>query len=311
MLSTPSALAGSFAQSWPALAIAKGTVQIVHGLAEHGGRYARLASALNAARYSVYALDLPGHGAACLPADLGFFGACGGWGICLDRVATLHRRIVSEHPAVPHFILGHSMGSFLVQQFIARPGHDLAGVILSGSNGPPNLMARAGRLVARLERARLGPRGRSVLLRTLAFDQYNRIFRPNRTAYDWLSRDESEVDRYLADPACGFNPTVQLWIDLLDALSKLHQSSVLKLIPQDLPILVLAGARDPVSAETRGLQNLLRIYQGTGLQNVSHRFYEGARHEPFNETNRAEVTADLIAWLDALVSSDRPPQSAK
>jgi alpha-beta hydrolase superfamily lysophospholipase len=281
---------------------AQATVQIVHGLAEHAGRYARLAAALNSAGYVVYAIDLPGHGSACPPEELGLFAISDGWQRCLEGIESLHRRIEMEYPGLPHFLLGHSMGSFLVQQFMQKLHHGLAGVILSASDGPPNLLARAGRWVARLERARLGPRGRSALLQAFAFGKYNRAFRPNRTAYDWLSRDEREVDGYLADPACGFNPTTQLWIDLLDALNQLHRPPHLARIPKDLPVIVLAGELDPVSAKTRGLQKLLRLYQKAGLQKVTHRFYAGARHELFHETNRDEVTTDLISWLDGIVA---------
>jgi alpha-beta hydrolase superfamily lysophospholipase len=284
----------------------KAAVQIVHGLAEHAGRYDRLAAALSAAGYEVYAGDLRGHGRSLSDgAELGFFSKSEGWQKCLGDLKLLHRHIAADHPGLPIFLVGHSMGSFLVQHFISENGTGLAGVVLSGSDGAPALIAAAGRFVARLERLRLGPHGRSRLIHALAFGAYNKPFRPARTPFDWLSRDPVEVDRYLNDPLCGFVPTVQLWIDLLDALRPIGSTRQLARIPKSLPIHVIAGSRDPVSASTRGLERLLAAYQRAGLTRITHRFYPEARHEVFNETNRDEVTRDLIAWLDGVV--DRLP----
>jgi alpha-beta hydrolase superfamily lysophospholipase len=211
-------------------------------LAEHGGRYARLAGALNAAGYAVYANDHRGHGrTAANPHDLGFFSATDGWRKCLDDLRSLYRCIVADHPGLPVVLLGHSMGSFLARHYAGEHGDELAGLVLSASDGKPSLLARAGRLIARLERWRLGPRGRSGLIQSLSFGAYNKPFAPARTPADWLSRDSAAVDLYLADPLCGFRPTVQLWIDLLDALGEIAAPSRLALLPKRLPLYVIAG----------------------------------------------------------------------
>jgi alpha-beta hydrolase superfamily lysophospholipase len=289
---------------WEPEIFPKAAVQIVHGLAEHGGRYGRLATALCTAGYAVYAGDLRGHGRTSAgPHDLGFFAESDGWQKCLGDLWLLHRRIAVDHPGLPILLVGHSMGSFLAQQFASEHGDMLAGLVMAGSDGPPKLLARAGRLVARLERMRHGPRGRSALIHSLAFGAYNKSFRPVRTPFDWLSRDSVEVDRYVNDPLCGFVPTVQLWVDLLDALGRIATTERLARIPKSLPIHVIAGTRDPVSSNARGLERLLAAYQRAGLERVTHGFYDGARHELFNETNRDEVTRDLIAWLDQVAGS--------
>jgi alpha-beta hydrolase superfamily lysophospholipase len=287
---------------WDPKTSPKAAIQIVHGLAEHAGRYAELAADLSAHGYVIYACDLRGHGPAAAAEDLGFFAESGGWQKCMGDLLLLHRRIVGENPGLPIFMLGHSMGSFMAQQFISEHGAGLSGAVLAGSDGAPSILAAAGRIIARLERLRLGLRGRSPLLQSLAFDSFNKTFRPARTRFDWLSRDPQEVDLYMKDPLCGFMPTVQLWIDLLDAWAHFSRPGRQAIIPEALPVYVIAGTCDPVSANTRGLDKLLAAYRRAGLERVTHCYYPGARHELFHETNRAEVRHDLIAWLNHVVN---------
>jgi alpha-beta hydrolase superfamily lysophospholipase len=286
----------------------RAVVQIVHGLAEHAGRYARLAAALNGADYAVYAHDQRGHGrTAPTPQALGFFAERNGWRKCLDDVASMNRRIAADHPGLPIVLLGHSMGSFLVQHFMSEQGARLAGAVLAASNGKPSALASIGRLVARMERLRLGARGRSALILALSFGSFNKPFAPARTHADWLSRDTEEVDAYLRDPLCGFQPSVQLWIDLLDALPEIARPARQARIPKRLPIFIISGESDPVSEKGRGLERLLAAYRTAGLERVAHRFYPGARHELFHELNREEVTRDLVAWLDGVIGSRPAP----
>jgi alpha-beta hydrolase superfamily lysophospholipase len=280
---------------WLPAGVPQAVVQIVHGMSEHAGRYARLAGALNAERYAVYASDLRGHGKTCTSKDdLGFFAASGGWRKCLDDLWLVNRKAASDHPGLPIVLLGHSMGATLARQLMGEHGDSLAGIVLSGSSGQPNALAQSGRLTARLERLRLGPRGKSKLIQSLTFDAFNKRFQPTRTRFDWLSRDPTEVDQYVADPLCGFSVSTQLWIDLLDAWAAIAQSC--EGVPRTLPIFVIAGTYDPVSAGTKALIPMLDQYRSASLT-VESKFYPQARHELLNETNRDEVTADLIAWL--------------
>jgi alpha-beta hydrolase superfamily lysophospholipase len=283
----------------------RAVVQIVHGLAEHAGRYARLAQALTDAGYAVYADDHRGHGrTASRDEERGFFAERDGWRKCLDDLWRLNRWISAERPGLPVFLIGHSMGSFMAQQFISEHGEALAGALLSGSSGrPPPALAAVARLVARIERLRLGPRGQSALVGRLTFGTFNKRFEPARTPFDWLSRDAAEVDKYLADPLCSTPLRVQLALDVLDALVDVTSAARQARIPKHLPIHVIAGSRDPVSAETRTLDQLLAAYRAAGLTAVTHRFYPEARHELFNETNRGEVTRDVLTWLAAIVDS--------
>lgn len=293
-----------FVYRWMPEAPARATIQIVHGLAEHAARYARLAEALTGAGYAVYAHDWRGHGrTARTPAELGYFADFDGWGKCLDDAWMVNRRMAADQPGLPIFLIGHSMGSLLAQHFIEQHGGALAGCVLSASDGKPPAIAGVGRLIARFERLRLGKHGISGLINAMAFGAFNKPFGPARTEFDWLSRDAAEVDKYVADPLCGFPSTVQLWIDLLDVLPTIADPAAQARIPKHLPIYVIAGSRDPVSRNTAGLQQLLGAYKAAGLDRVQHRFYDGARHELFNETNRDEVTGDLLAWLGRVVAT--------
>jgi alpha-beta hydrolase superfamily lysophospholipase len=289
-----------FARRWLPAAPPRAIVQIVHGLTEHSARYARLAAALNDAGYGVYAADLRGHGPMAAAADRGHFADEGGWDKVVGDLWTLNRRIAADEPGTPIVLLGHSLGSFLGRSFIARHSDALAGVVLSGSSGRPPMIATFGRIIAREERLRLGRRGKSDPVFQMWFGDFNKPFKPARTAFDWLSRDEKEVDAYVADPFCGFPFTTQLAIDVLDALPHATSPASLAAIRKDMPIYVFSGERDPVGANIKGLIGDLKA---AGFTRLTTRLYPGARHETLNETNRDEVTRDLIAWLDGVAAT--------
>jgi alpha-beta hydrolase superfamily lysophospholipase len=292
-----------FAYRWLPAGQPRAVVQVVHGLAEHAGRYARLAQALNAAGYAVYANDHRGHGRTAKSADeLGFFAEKDGWQKCVDDLWHLNRHIAAEHPGTPIVMLGHSMGATLAEQFMGDHGDALAGVVLSGANGKPTAMAAMGRQITRAERLRLGARGRSKLVQSLTFEAFNKKFAPTRTAFDWLSRDAAEVDKYVADPLCGFAATVQLWVDLLDGWAAVSRPEHRRRVSRSLPIYVIAGGRDPVSGNARQIGPWIEEYRAVGLANLEHRIYPEARHELFNETNRDDVTKDLLGWLNRVVA---------
>ena len=276
---------------------AKAVVHVAHGMAEHSARYAPLAEALTGAGYAVYANDHRGHGkTATTPDQLGFFE--GG----LERVLTDLVELVAfeknEHPGLPVALFGHSMGSFFTQRLMQTHGAEFQAVVLSGSAGKPNLLAAAGRSIARLERLRLGSHGKSRLIRALAFDAFNKPFNPKPTRFEWLSRDRAEVDTYATDPLCGFGCSIELWVGVLDLLRDLALPERQARIPKSLPVYVFSGSEDPAGDRTRSVQQLLGALRTAGLTDVTHRFYEGGRHEMLNETNRAEVVHALLAWLD-------------
>jgi len=278
----------------------RAVVVIAHGMAEHAGRYARFAAALNAAGFAAYGIDHRGHGLTGQAAGLlGHMGDTDSWNRAVGDLAAVCRLAAARHPGLPVLLFAHSMGSFMAQQFLYEHGAGvgLAGCVLCGSNGKPPAIAALGRVVARIERLRHGRRGISPLIQKLSFDAFNTRFQPARTAYDWLSRDPAEVDKYIADPFCGFPISVQSWIDLLDGLQAMARPDNQARIPRDLPVFVIAGRHDPVSGGGKGLQQLLQAYAAAGLRRVESRFYDAARHELLNETNRDAVTTDVVDFL--------------
>lgn len=274
-------------------------VHILHGLAEHGARYRRLAEAFTAEGWVVYIPDHRGHGqTATSEEDLGFFAPLDGWGMVVRDFRAFVEMEGGEHPELPLAAVSHSMGSLILQDYLARfEGAGLTAAVLSGTSGPPPLTAQLGRLIARFERWRLGPRGRSALIDQLAFGAYNKPFEPARTAFDWLSSDPAEVDLYVEDPLCGFRATNQLWVDLLDGVAPLAGPKCLERWRKDLPVYLFSGDQDPVGLKGEGIRTLEKRYRQAGVTDVTMKLYPQGRHEMLNESNRDEVTRDLLDWM--------------
>jgi alpha-beta hydrolase superfamily lysophospholipase len=278
-------------------------VQIAHGMAEHAARYERLAKALCEAGIGVFANDHRGHGKTAGDMEaVGFFAEADGWDLVVGDMRQLTRIIREENPGVPVFLLGHSMGSFLSRTYITHYGSEVNGVILSGTGGDPGLLGKVGLLVARWEKWRRGPRTKSPLLNNLSFGGFNKAFKPNRTDFDWLSRDEAEVDKYVADPFCGGIFTAGFFVDLIGGINFIHGAEQIAKVPKDLPLLLFSGSLDPVGDNTKGVRQVYDGYKKAGITDVTVRFYDGGRHEMFNETNRDEVFGDVIQWIDERIS---------
>ncbi len=282
----------------------RAAVQIVHGMAEHSARYAHVAQALVDAGYVVYAADHRGHGkSAQADADLGYFADHDGWQAVVEDLFAMNQHIAREQPNLPRLMIAHSMGSMLARDFLTVHGDAVQAVVLSGTSAPAGVLAKVGALIARGERYRLGARGRSKLLEAMSTGDYNRQFAPNRTDHDWLSRDNAQVDLYVQDPRCGFDFTVQGWIDVLHGVARIEDPRLIARIPHQLPILIASGDRDPLGKNGRGIEKLAALFRSAGLQRVEVKLYAGARHEIFNELNRAEVIADIVQWLNAQVAT--------
>jgi alpha-beta hydrolase superfamily lysophospholipase len=281
---------------WENVATPRGAVHIIHGLAEHARRYGRLAAALNAAGFIVWAHDHRGHGTNPVPGIQGHFGDANGWQALADDAWTVSSQILAAWPRLPLFLFAHSMGSFVGQAVIATHGRSYKGVVFSGTNGPVRVGERLLRRAAVVQRTVLKPRSPGTWLHRIVFDSFNAPYGspPN----SWLSRDPAEVAKYNQDPMCGFPLTSQAWLDMLTARVAQSTPSFYRRIPAALPIRIIYGTRDPVGDYGKGVKRLLEALDGAGLTAVSSARYEGARHELVNETNRDEVTRELIEWLE-------------
>lgn len=277
---------------------ARARIQLVHGLSEHAGRYARLAGVLTAAGYAVFAHDQRGHGrTARADADLGFVAAEDGWRRLQDDVLAVHDYSQEQLPGLPHVLLGHSMGSLVAQQFAIEHGALLNGLVLSATTFRTDPLPGVGRWLAeRIIRWR-GPRHPSALLDFLSLGALRYTVRNRRTIQDWLSRDPAMVDAYNADPLCGRVPAVSLWRDVYDGVRFVAQAEHQARIPSALPILLMAGGADVISSGGRQVRRLAERYREVGVDDVECIIYPDARHEIFNEINRDEVYTDLLAWL--------------
>ncbi|MBP6902224.1 MAG: lysophospholipase [Burkholderiaceae bacterium] len=258
-----------------------GVVQIAHGLAEHGERYARFARALNAAGLLVHAVDHRGHGRSA-NGRLGDFGPAGFEGLIAD-VGQFGATLRAQHGGLPLFLFGHSMGSFAAQAALLEKAAPWSGVVLSGSTALDQLAAAMANAPAD------APKGLAAF--NAGFEQ--------RTSYEWLSRDPAEVDAYVADPWCGFEVPEHVIPSLFAPASRLADPARLAGIRRDLALLIASGDADPLAAGGALIQLLGQRYRDAGIADVTVQLYPAARHEILNESNRDAVTADIIGWLRA------------
>jgi alpha-beta hydrolase superfamily lysophospholipase len=283
-------------QVWAPAGDPVGAIQLLHGLGEHIMRYERFAKSAVARGYTVCGHDHRGHGVS--GGQRGYFTDENGWHKIVEDVRVVSDHIRGTGASKPVFLLAHSMGSFIGQAFAMHYGARLTGLLLSGSSWPQRIQLLPGRFLAKLESWRLGRRGHSALINALGFGAFNRRFRPVRTEMDWLTRDEAEVDKYVADPLCGGPFTCGLWLDFLGGLFELGSDLGLARIPADLPILITGGGADPVGGE-KGMTRLAMHYMQTSHQRVKLKIYPEGRHEMLNEVNREDVTADWLDWIEA------------
>lgn len=276
----------------------KAIVQIAHGMAEHIGRYDTFAGMLVQNGFIVYGNDHRGHGKTAGAVERVGYAGEDGFERSVEDMHVLARLAREENPGLPLFLFGHSMGSFLSRRFIERYGGDLDGVVLSGTAGDPGLLGKAGVWLARLEMMRKGLASPSTLLNRLTFGGYNKGFKPAHTEFEWLSRDAMEVDKYIEDPYCGGVFSAGFFHDLARGLLRINSQEHFERVPKDLPMLLLAGDRDPVGNHAKGVLEVFGKYQKAGVIDVTYKIYPGSRHEILNERNRAKVYEDVVSWLE-------------
>lgn len=274
---------------------------LVHGMGEYGERYAPFATFLMERGVSVYALDLRGHGRTAeregaLP---GHFADGNGWSLVVHDIDRLIDRISGEHPGLPVFLFGHSMGSLIARSYMHRHGDRLSGVIHSAASKPQGLLARFGLMLANREIRRLGPRGHSLRLSALLTGNFNRRVPSVRTPFDWISRDEAEVDRYINDERIVKTFTAAFYRDMIGGALEAGSKAGMAATPKALPQLFVSGGEDPLGGYGAGIAQTKRAYEKAGLRDVTLIVYPEARHELFQERERDAAKRDIWQWMAA------------
>lgn len=272
-------------------------LHIAHGMAEYAERYAPIAEILVQQGVAVYAHDQRAHGKSVATiSNLGI--AEDNW--FYKQVDDI--RIIMEHhktvwPQQKIFLLGHSMGSFIAQRFFQQYGNIIDGLILSATNGKNDPLIGIGTTLAWLQMKLYGSTYRSKLINKLSFGKFNDAFKPNRTAFDWLSRDTTQVDAYIIDPQCGFICSAQFFYYFFKGIQDAFKKQNINSIPAHIPVFAFAGDKDPVGLSGKGFLQLISNWKAAGTKDISYKLYADGRHEMLNEINQQEVLEDVLSWL--------------
>ena len=277
----------------------RAVLQICHGVAEHIARYDAFARYLNGLGIAVVGHDHLGHGLSLPEGGTPvYFGAGNTWNTVVDDIYVLHQRIRLWYPDVPLCIMGHSMGSFLTRTYLIRYPGTVKAAIIMGTGWQPKAVIAGGMAVAKAVGAVVGENGTSDLVTNLAFGAYNKLFAPNRTSCDWLSADEGNVDAYMADPLCGADATVGLFRQMLSGIRFNQKLSNLRQMYPRIPVLFVAGEKDPVGDCGNGVRRTYQEFRRAGVQDCTLKLYPGLRHEILNEkAQRQQIFEDIGQWL--------------
>lgn len=272
--------------------------QIVHGMAEHIERYDEFAQFLAGKGILVVGDDHLGHGKTVPEGGTyGYFCEEDAANVLVRDEHRLKKIMQEQYPDVLYLILGHSMGSFILRNYLFRYGSGIGGAVIMGTGMQPKPMVAAARAMTAWQKLIFGPKHIAKFIDKASFGSFNKTFEPARTAFDWLSREEANVDRYLADPMCGFTFTVNGFETLFRLVHNCYDEKGLKNMPKELPIFLVAGAQDPVGNYGKSVETVYRSYLEHGMQNVQMKLYEKDRHELLNETDREQVYGDIYRWI--------------
>ena len=278
----------------------RGVVQIVHGMAEHSGRYEDFARFLVDNGFAVCAHDHIGHGrSVASSADLGHMPLDGGKDVLVEDVHGLRRIVQARFSRqIPYFVFGHSMGSYVTRAYLSRYAQGLSGAVICGTGNEPVAKSKAGHALARRIARRQGERTSSKLLHNLADGSFSKSVKHARTSLDWLSTDPAVIDAYLADDLCGQMFTAGAYATLTSLTAEVATLDSALAVPSDLPVLFIAGALDPVGNKGKGVKSAAALFENAGIRDVEVKLYPGMRHEILNEPGKRRVYDDVLAWID-------------
>jgi alpha-beta hydrolase superfamily lysophospholipase len=278
---------------------ARAVIHIAHGMAEHSMRYSRFALKLTAAGFAVFAHDMRGHGQTIAnDAPQGVFAKDDGFSLVLEDQNEIVILIKKRLPNKPIICFGHSLGSIINLNFALKYPNQLNALACWNSGIETGLLPKASRAILALEGFFRNQNLPSLIAWKLSFDAWNLKFKPNRTKFDWLSRDENEVDLYVNDPYCGFEVSISMWRDILGGVFYAGNKKNLKKLPKELPVHIVGGAEDPCTQNGGDMEKLAAKLRNNGLSDVTCKILEGTRHESLNEINRGQITEQFINWLE-------------
>lgn len=271
----------------------KAILQICHGMVEHIERYNDFAEFLSKHGIYVVGHDHLGHGKSVTLSDkLGFFHEKDGNACVIADIQQLRMRTERKYPNILYFMIGHSMGSFLLRQYLGLYSGGLSGAIIMGTGEQPNLILRAGKLVCKLIARWKGWDYRSIFVNSLAVGGYEK-----KMGAGWISKNTENVERYAADPLCGFIFTVNAYYHMFDGMSKMNRQEKETKASTTLPLFFVAGKEDPVGNFGKGVERVYNKYKKAGYQDIELKLYEGDRHEILNELDREVVYQDILTWI--------------
>ena len=276
--------------------------QIAHGMVEHIERYDDFAKFLNSFGILVLGNDHLGHGNSInSKEDFGYFSEENGNKNIIEDMYSLTKIAKERYKNVPYVFLGHSMGSYLLRQYLCQYGQELDASIIMGAGDEPLLKLKGGMAIIEKIASKKGWRYRSKIIDKAIFGGFNKKFEPAKTSKDWLSKDENTVNQYILDEKCNFIFTLNAYYNLLYGINKLCDDNYLNNMPKNLPILLIAGEDDPVGNFGKGIHNIFKKYKSIGMQFVEIKLYPNLRHEILNEIEKEVVYNDILQWLKQLI----------
>lgn len=286
---------------WDNVAEPKGVVQIFHGMAEHSKRYNDFANYLNKRAFIVYANDHRGHGNTLKETDIpGYLGENGFYNIVEDE-KMITDFIKKEYIGLPLFIIAHSFGSFIGQEYIIKYSNEIDGIILSGSAKQDGFDVKAAYVLTSIQNIFFDNKKEARFIDKLSFGSYGNRIKDKRTPLDWLSRDEEIVNKYINDKLCGYVAPIDFYYNLFKGFNKLYKPDRLKNISKSLPILIASGDMDPVGKYGRSVKRLYEQYNDLNISDVTLKLFKDCRHEILNETNKEEVYDYLYNWIENII----------
>jgi alpha-beta hydrolase superfamily lysophospholipase len=278
---------------------ARGILLISHGLAEHSKRYRTFAAAMAQRGYHVYAHDHRGHGeTTASDAPIGRFARRDGVRLVVDDVAAMRDHAVARHPGLPVILFGHSMGGLIALNAAVTHPEKFNAIAVWNSNFNPGLAGRAAQAILLAERALKGSDVPSGLLPKLTFGTWGKSIPGRRTEFDWLSSDPAEVDKYIADPLCGFDSSVSLWLDLFELTFRAPQKFHLDRLPKHMPIHLAGGGQDPATEHGKAMIWLSNHLKRQGFSRITTEIYQDMRHETLNEIGAGAAISAFADWCD-------------